>query len=125
MSVQLTVRVNHSEYGIRCPDVTHFRIEDGMNYVVMPSLFEADEPDELLWLSDVVLIERARAGSWELSPIAETRREETDGRAKHHQPPVVLNGHKLLDRRSLTHTKHAPSQAETTVAGTGRVRKTS
>jgi hypothetical protein len=109
VSVQLTVRVEQSEYLIRCPDGAHHHVEDGTNYVVMPSPFEVDEPDERLWLSDALLIEKARAGAWGFFLISETvPREETAGRAQHRAPLAVRTGHKQSDRRSSKSAATAP-----------------
>jgi hypothetical protein len=114
--VQLTVRVEQSEYVIRCPDGAQHRVEVGRNYVVVPSPFEVDEPDELLWLSDAVLIERARAGAWGLFLVSETALKEEDAcQARHRQPVAILNGHKQVD--------HVRPKGATTAAGTRRARE--
>ena len=118
VSVQLTVRIQQSEYVIRCPDGAHHCVEVGRNYVVVPSPFEVDEPDEMLWLSDAVLIERARAGAWGLFLVSETALKEEDARqAQPRQPVAILNGHKQTD--------HDRRKGAATVAGKMRAREMS
>jgi hypothetical protein len=101
--VQLTVRVEQSEFVIRCPDGARRLVESGEHYVVVPSPFEVDEPSELLWLSDSVLIDRARAGSWGLFLLLETPLKakagaEAAAQPRQAQPVAVLNGHKQIDQ---------------------------
>ena len=100
MSVQLKVRVQQSDYLIRCPDGAHQRAEVGQSYVVMPSPFEVDEPEETLWLSVEVVVERARAGDWGLFLISEMGLSAEVGGPTQTRPPVAsLNAHKVIDQR--------------------------
>lgn len=119
MSVQLTVRIEQSEYVIRCPDGAHHCVEVGRNYVVVPSPFEVDEPDEMLWLSEPVLIERARAGAWGLFLVSETVLDAETAcqttQARQRQTVAILNGHKQLEH----------SNGVATVAGKMRAREMS
>jgi hypothetical protein len=93
--VQLTIRLEQSEYLIRCPDGAHFQVEEGKTYVVMPSPFEVDEPDEMLWLNEAFLLEKARAGAWGFFLVSET---QTTRPAGMNRQPVILNAHKKIDQ---------------------------
>jgi hypothetical protein len=55
-----------------CPDGAHFRSEDGVEYVVVPSLFEVDDFGAMLWLNERFLLETARAGAWGFHLVSET-----------------------------------------------------
>jgi hypothetical protein len=95
----MTVRLEQSEYVIRCPDGARRQVEDGCSYVVVPSPFEVDASDELLWLDDVRLVEKARAGAWGFFLISETIVKESNALpAVPRRPPLILNGHKQIER---------------------------
>jgi hypothetical protein len=97
VSVQLTVRLEQSEYVIRCPDGAHVRVENGRHHVVVPSPFEVDEPHEMLWLSEGLLIEKARIGSWGFFLLSENRLDSQPAQWQR-RPPAILNGHKHIGR---------------------------
>ena len=104
MSVQLTVRLEQSEYVIRCPDGAHLRVENGIRHVVVPSPFEVDEPDEMLWLNEAFLLEKARAGAWGFFLVSETHLEPKSSarREAERRSPAILNGHKQIGRNGHT-----------------------
>jgi hypothetical protein len=101
VTAPLTIRLEQSEYVIRCPDGTRRQVEDGQPYVVVPSPFEVDAPDELLWLDEASLVAKARAGAWGFFLVSETIvKESSASPATQRRPPMILNGHKQIDRSS-------------------------
>jgi hypothetical protein len=94
MSIRLTFQTNHHNYVIKCPDGAQLRTEDGIKYAVIPSPFEDDDPGELLWLHEQLLILTARAGAWGFHLMSETALPKETAAAPR---PTVLNGHKVPD----------------------------
>src|SRR5258708_5922110 len=116
VSVQLTVRLKQSEYVIQCPDGACHQVEDGNLYVVMPSPFEVDEPDEMLWLRDTLLVEKARAGAWGLFLVSETIRKDEKVRQTRHRQPAAIRTGKTPQIDRLSRKRSTPVAAGTAPA---------
>jgi hypothetical protein len=90
VSVQLTFQTAQCRYVVKCPNGTHFRIEDGVKYAIAPSPFEEDEFGEMLWLNEGLLILTARAGAWGFHLVSETALAEDTACQPQPLPPVMV-----------------------------------
>jgi hypothetical protein len=97
VSVQLTVQTAQYRYVVKCPDGAHFRIEDGVEYAVVPSPFEVDDFGEMLWLNERLLLETARAGAWGFYLVSETALTTETACQPRPLPPVTMEAAEWSD----------------------------